>query len=86
VFNVENRYGITMINDKILEQIREEMIREIVKGKGITNIEKHLRDYLKRLDAVELTKKYHCSLDEAIDTIEVLQHSDEVRKIITMLD
>jgi hypothetical protein len=31
-----------MINDKILEQIREEMIGEIVKGKGLTDIEKHL--------------------------------------------
>jgi hypothetical protein len=75
-----------MINDKILEQIREEMIREIMKGKGVMDIEKHVLDYIRRLDAVELTKKYRCSLDEAIDTIEVLRHSDEVRRIITMLD
>lgn len=86
MLNVENRYGITMINDKILEQIGEEMIREIIKGKGIVDIEKHLLDYIQRLNAVELTKKYHCSLNEAIDTIELLQESDEVRKIITMLD
>ncbi len=75
-----------MINDKILEQIRDEMIREITKGKGIVDIEKHVMDYIRRLDAVELTKKYRCSLDEAIDTIEVLRHSDEVRRIITMID
>lgn len=75
-----------MINEKIFEEIREEMIREIKKGKGITDIEKHLLNYIRRLDAVELTKKYHCSLDEAIDTIEVLRNSDEVRRIITMLD
>jgi hypothetical protein len=49
--------GIVMINDKILEDIRDEMIREITKGKGIIDIEKHLKDYIRRLDAVELTKK-----------------------------
>ena len=43
-------------------------------------------DNVKKLDAVELTKKYHCSLNEAIDTIELLQRSDELRKMITMLD
>jgi hypothetical protein len=75
-----------MINDKILEEIREEIIGEIIKGKDIVDSEKHVFDYIRRLDAVELTKKYHCSLDEAIDTIEVLQHSDEVSRIITMLD
>ena len=83
---VNKRRRIILINDKILEEIREEMIREIKKGKGIVNIEKHLLNYIERLNAVELTKKYHCTLDEAIDTIEVLQHSDEVKKIITMLD
>jgi hypothetical protein len=75
-----------MINEKILEEIREEMIRQIIRGTGIGDIEKHILDYIRRLDAVELTKKYHCSLDEAIDTIEVLQNSDEVKRILTMLD
>lgn len=75
-----------MINEKILEEIRDKMIQEIIKGKGIVDIEKHLLNYIRRLNAVELTKKYRCSLAEAIDTIEVLQNSDEVRRIITMLD
>jgi len=75
-----------MINDKVLEQIREEMLHEIIKGKGIIDIEQHLLDYIARLDAVELTRKYRCTLDEAIDVIELLQNSDEVNKIITMLD
>jgi hypothetical protein len=75
-----------MINDKVLEQIREEMLHEITKGKGIIDIEQHLLDYISRLDAVELTRKYRCTLDEAIDVIELLHNSDEVNKIITMLD
>jgi len=53
---------------------------------GVISLEKHLMDNVKKLDAVELTKKYHCSLNEAIDTIELLQRSDELRKMITMLD
>ena len=75
-----------MVNKKVLEQIREEMLYEITKGKGIIDIEQHLLDYLKGLDAVELTRKYRCTLDEAIDIIELLENSDEVKKIITMLD
>lgn len=43
-------------------------------------------DYLRELDAVHLVHKYGCSLDEAIDTIELLQKSDEIKKIIMMLD
>ncbi len=83
----EKQQGILkMINNKVLEQIREEMFHEITKGKGITDIEKHLLDYIKGLDAVEITRKYRCTLDEAIDIIELLQNSDEVKKVITMLD
>lgn len=74
-----------MMNEKILEHLRDEMIREITKGKSIVNIEKHLKNYLRQLDAVKLTKKYHCSLDEAIDTIDALKKSDEINRIITML-
>jgi hypothetical protein len=61
------------------------MLRELEK-KGIANIEKHLLDYLERLDAVKLVKTYGCSLDEAIDTIDLLQKSDEVKKIIMTID
>jgi len=74
------------INKKIFEEIRKEMINEIIREKDIINPKKHLLDYLQRLDAVELTKKYGCSLDEAIDTIELLQKPDEVKKIIMMLE
>ena len=73
-------------NNKILKEIRKEMIKELTEKKGIIDIEKHLLHYLRRLDAVELAKEYSCPLDEAIDTIELLQSSNEVRKIIEMLD
>ncbi len=75
-----------MINDKILEEIREQMIREIRSGKNIVNVEKHLFDYIRKLDSVELTKKYHCTLVEAIDTLDILQDSNEIKKILTILD
>jgi len=74
------------INKKILEEIREKMLKELLEKKGIIDVEKHLLDFLRRLDAVELANRYNCSLDEAIDTIELVQKSDEVRKIIMMLD
>lgn len=73
------------INNELLEKIREERIQELNK-KGIINIEKHLLDYLRKLDAVHLVRKYGCSLDEAIDTIELLQKSDEIKNIIMTLD
>jgi hypothetical protein len=74
------------INNKIIKEVKKEMLKEIMEKKGIIDIEKHLLDYLRRLDAVELTNKYSCSLDEAIDTIEEIQRSDEVKKIIKTLD
>jgi DNA-binding protein len=54
------------INQQIFDKIKEEMLKEILEKKGIIDIEKYLKNYIWRLDAVELTKKYHCSLDEAI--------------------
>jgi len=73
-------------NNKLLETIREEMIEDLLRKKGIVNIEKYLLDYLRRLDAVKLVKEYGCSLADAIDTIECLRKSDEVKKIILTLD
>ena len=73
------------INKKILEEIREKMLKELLEKKGIIDVEKHLLDFLRRLDAVELANRYNCSLDEAIDTIELVQKSDEVKKIIMTL-
>jgi len=73
------------MNHTLFETIREEMIEGLLNKKGVINIERYLLDYIDKLDAVKLVKKYHCSLDEAIDAIEAIQHSDEVRKIITQV-
>jgi len=73
------------INKKLIEKIREEMIEELINKKGIVDVEKHLLDYLRKFDAVKLVNEYGCSLDEAIDTIELVQKSDEVKKIIMTL-
>jgi len=74
------------INKQMIDKIREDLSKEILEKKGIIDIEKHLLDFLRRLDAVKLAKKHHCSLDVAIDTIEYLQKSGEVRKIIMALE
>jgi len=76
------------INQQMIDKIREDLskLKEILEKKGIIDIEKHLLDFLRRLDAVKLAKKHHCSLDVAIDTIEYLQKSGEVRKIIMALE
>ena len=54
--------------------------------KGIVNIEGYLLDYFDTLDAVKLVKKYGCSLDEAIDTLDCFKKSDMVKKILLALD
>jgi hypothetical protein len=74
------------ITKKIFEEIRKEMINNIIREKDIIDPKKNILDYLQRLDAVELTKKYGCTLDEAIDTIDMLQKPDEVKKITMMLE
>ena len=73
-------------NYKVFEQIRQEMIEKVLKTKGIISIEKFLIDYLNKLDAVEIVNKYGCTLDEAIDTLESLKRTNEVKKILLALD
>lgn len=80
------------INEKILKEIKEKIKQEIKETGNIgevintENIEKYLLEYLRKLDPVELANKYGATLDEAIESIELLQSNDELRKIVLMLD
>ena len=74
------------VNKKLVEKIKQDMIKDVVKKKNIVNVERYLLEYLRKLDAVDLMKKYRCSLADAIETLDVLKKSDQVKKIILTLD
>lgn len=74
------------VNKKLVEKIKQDMIEDVVKKKNIVNVERYLLEYLRKLDAVDLMKKYRCSLADAIETLDVLKKSDQVKKIILTLD
>ena len=79
--------GDTMsINNTLVEMIEEDMIENVVKKKNILNVERYLLEYLRKLDAIDIMKKYHCSLADAIETLDFLKKSDNVKKIILLLD
>ena len=74
-----------MKND-LYETIREEMIEGLLKKRNVINIERYLLDYVNKLNAVELVKKYDCSLADAVDVIDRLKKSNEIKEIITTLE
>ena len=74
------------INEKILQEIKEKMRKEIIEKKSITDLEKYLLEYLRKLDPIEIAIECDGSVDEAIDAIQLLQSSDELRKIGFMSD
>ena len=41
---------------------------------------------MNNLDAVYVARKYSCSLDDAIDTLECLKRTNEVKKILLAID
>jgi len=49
---------------------------------SIVNIEKYLYECVRMMDAVDLAKKYRCSLVDAIETIEMLKKPEEINKIV----
>ena len=79
--------GDTMsVNNRVVEKVKEDLIEDVVKKKNIVNVERYLLEYLRKLDAVDIMKKYRCSLADAIETLEFLKKSDQVKKIILTLD
>ena len=73
-------------NNNLYETIREDMLEGLLKNRNVINIERYLLDYVNKLNALELVKKYDCTLSDAIDTIDRLKKSNEVKKIITTLE
>lgn len=73
------------INSTLVEKIKEDMIEDVIKKKNIVNIEKYLYEHVRTMDAVDLAKKYRCSLVDAIETIELLKKPAEINKIVMTL-
>lgn len=73
-------------NQKLCEQIKEEMIKKVMNTKGIDNIERFLLDYLDKLNAVNVVRKYGCSLTDAVDTLDCFRKSDIIKQVLLTLD
>jgi hypothetical protein len=74
------------VNNTLVEKIKQDMIQDVVRKKNIVNVERYLLEYLRKLDAVDIMKKYRCSLADAIETLDFLKKSNQVKKIILTLD
>lgn len=79
------------INENIFKEIKEEINKEmketpiINEESDIADLEKFCLNYLRNLNPIDLANKHGFSLDESTNAIELLQRSDELRKLASML-